>query len=411
MPIPIPSSQFESALTPSNPPTNPSQQPFVQKKQIGDLDFTIEFNDSVLSTKGWTNPRYEGCEIKTQVLNQFTIGDISYGKSFGVQKYTRNIYVGNNIIDLKNTNDDNLIQFPSASYVNITKALTVDNLLGTTEFSFEGNNLDSKRGFYRSFLEDFPPEKDISLILLDNTVPNYLEDTYNVYFSDGRLLKTLTVTNTNNAFPQLTPAGLRYDDTSAADGDTLSSDNMAASINSEIAISFTTSSAIVQHSDLDNFFDKVLNNRNNSPSENRFFLTIGTTVGDTFRHLTTDLSHKNRRAYKTYELQNTNKTQITNHIINLSDKFSHAVNDYTGQSSKFSYIISKLNDSIPSLLIKMNSETQLPSGIGDSPFIVIPHNLHPFIKDNLIYILSTAGVDIGSTQVPKVINRKNQNLI
>ena len=29
-------------------------------------DFSVEFNDSVLSTKGWTNPRYEGCKLKAK---------------------------------------------------------------------------------------------------------------------------------------------------------------------------------------------------------------------------------------------------------------------------------------------------------------------------------------------------------
>ena len=409
--MPGPISEIESSLTPSVAPTNPSQQSFIIKKDIGDLDFTIEFNDSVLSLAGWNNPRYNGSRLQAGNLNTFTEGDITYGKTAAIQKYTKNIYIGNNVIDLQNTNDDNLVQFPSASYINISKAITVGRDLEVDEFLFEGNDENAKIGFYRSFLEDFPIGKNISLTLLDNTVPNYLKDTYNVYFSDGRLLKALTVTNTNNSHPTLTSTGFRYDDTTAADEDTLSSDNMAASINTEVAISFSTTSNITTHSNLDSFIESILENRNESPGKNRFFLTVGqTTSGGAFEHLTTDLSHKNRRAYKTYELQNTTKSQLSS-VIDLSDKFGQELSDYTGAANKVSYIISKLNDSIPSLLVKLDSEAQLPSGIGDFPFIVIPHNLHPFIKDNLLYILGNAGIDIGSNNIPNQINTRNQTLI
>ena len=68
------------------------------KKQIGDIDYNVEFNDSVLSTKTWNNPRYDGSKTETQVLNKFTQGDITYGKRTAVQNYSRNIYVGERII-------------------------------------------------------------------------------------------------------------------------------------------------------------------------------------------------------------------------------------------------------------------------------------------------------------------------
>jgi hypothetical protein len=89
--MPGPGSNLESALTPTSAPTNPSQQSFIIKKDIGDLDFTIEFNDSVLSLAGWNNPRYNGSKLQASNLNTFTNGDITYGKTAAVQKYTKNI--------------------------------------------------------------------------------------------------------------------------------------------------------------------------------------------------------------------------------------------------------------------------------------------------------------------------------
>ena len=68
------------------------------KKQIGDVDYNVEFNDSVLSTKTWNNPRYDGCKTETQILNKFTPGDTTYGKTPSVQEYSRNIYIGKTII-------------------------------------------------------------------------------------------------------------------------------------------------------------------------------------------------------------------------------------------------------------------------------------------------------------------------
>lgn len=76
-----------------------------------------------------------------------------------------------------------------------------------------------------------------------------------------------------------------------------------------------------------------------------------------------------------------------------------------------SYLISKINDDNPSLLVELNRDQQLPNGLGDKEFIVIPENLHPFVKDNLEYFLTRAGINVSgdASQFIK-LNEKNRNL-
>ena len=95
---------IQSALTPQNPPQNPSTIPGQVKQEVGEVAYNVEFNDSVLSTKTWNNPRYDGCQTITQEINKFTNGDVTYGKTSAVQQYSRNIYVGDYIFPTTGSN-------------------------------------------------------------------------------------------------------------------------------------------------------------------------------------------------------------------------------------------------------------------------------------------------------------------
>jgi len=76
-----------------------------------------------------------------------------------------------------------------------------------------------------------------------------------------------------------------------------------------------------------------------------------------------------------------------------------------------SYIISKMNDENPSLLVELNKIDQLPEGVGNKEFIIIPENLHPFIKDNLLFFLTRAGINVGGDTSNLIkLNESNRNL-
>jgi hypothetical protein len=417
MPDPI-----EYLPQPPSAPQNPSQQSFIAKKDIGGLDFTVEFNDSVLSTKGWSNPRYSGSLIMTQKLNEFTQGDITYGKSIGIQKYTTNIYLGSAIVNLNDTNDPTILRFPSSSYVTIRSAITVNSRdLDVNFFQFDGNDSGSKIGFYRTFFEDFPEGEDISIRLLDDTVPNFLKDKYNVFFNAGRLQRTLTLSNDGDGGQiTFTGNGMRYAQTAAAytASATLSSQNYAVTSHFNYPDSrpgnFTSGSAgspITTIGVLDNFFDNI-----NSSSLDRYFVTVGTDSPFSFLERSKDF--ENRRGYYTYEIQKKHPT--LSRVLIFSRKFGFSSDDVDGKitTNKQGYKISKLNDSVPCLLLELDSENQLPSGIGEAPFIVIPHNLHPFIKDNITFFLRRAGIRTnrfgilgGGPRTGPTLDTKNQKLI
>ena len=85
----------------SNLPASPPQTPPSFGAQLlGNKEFSVEFNDSVLDTKAWRSTRYEGNQLETQngVNGIFSDGDKSFGKTPIVERYSRCIYIGKQIL-------------------------------------------------------------------------------------------------------------------------------------------------------------------------------------------------------------------------------------------------------------------------------------------------------------------------
>ena len=66
------------------------------------------------------------------------------------------------------------------------------------------------------------------------------------------------------------------------------------------------------------------------------------------------------------------------------------------------FLISKTEDDTPSLLVPLKKSRDLSEGIGEKPFVIVPENLHPYVKDNLLFYLSKAGIDLGGSATDKV---------
>ena len=66
--------------------------------------------------------------------------------------------------------------------------------------------------------------------------------------------------------------------------------------------------------------------------------------------------------------------------------------------------ISKLEEKPNFLLADINKEEELPQGVGEKGFILIPDTLNPRIKANLDFYLSKAGL-IDKTRAPKYKDR------
>lgn len=439
------------------------------KKQIGDIDYNVEFNDSVLSTKTWNNPRYDGCETKTQTLNKFTQGDISYGKKTAVQKYTRNIYVGeiitqassSNTPDIILGNNSHLTPFSGFSYVSSNTIIIVNDDDNITQIDYNDINLDEKKGYYRSFTEDFSIGSDCQILLLVENVENSLKGSYNVYFNGGRLDKILYYKNGSGSISQIVPQlatavqptfgkFFPFNQSAGPDGEyhegatvTIPDNNSFNSINSTLSPGFYTNS-----SSINTLMSEIQTDIEYSPF-NRYFLTLTRPQGNT-KEYGNGVSYtipRNDSVQNVFVPPNVNKTfsaigtfEIQHSI--LQDPYVGINGDKVLFSNKLTptnglnilgvdFYISKLNDNTPSILVKLEQTTELPNGLipgqfvpnpfgGEiifqpdpaqrvgPKFVIIPENLHPYIKENINYFLIKAGLMEENNKL--TINPKNRQL-
>jgi hypothetical protein len=394
--------------------------------RIGSRDYNIEFNDSVFETKAWQNARYNGQELNGAQINRWTEGDITYGKTPVVSNVSRNIYIGNAIIptgDITSTGDETLVQFPSSSYVQIGSYITINNDDTITENNYDGSDLDSKNGFYRAFYEDFPIGGNFQIKLLTNKIGiDFLLDTYKIIFNQGRLHQNVYWesggTNSDVA------AGL----SSFIWGDSsyTTSDPYGGTFNirnNQYTLFYqgprTGSAILTRYEGPSRFFTRLTNYLNES-IQNRVFVTFENINSGS---IVLDSTYQNNyigyfpidpgplARFATAEISN--QASLVSYYFDKKSPLAE-INPYLlnpkYEGDEYSYYISSLNNSTPSILTNLYQPEQLPQGVGDTPFVVIPSNIHPYIKDNLLYFLSQAGIDIGSPSPPTQIYAQNRQL-
>jgi len=106
---------------------------------------------------------------------------------------------------------------------------------------------------------------------------------------------------------------------------------------------------------------------------------------------------------------NFNQNYVAVQKTGLADH-NHAVTP--GSFISGSYVLSMCNDDNPSLLVELNKEQALPDEIGDSEFVILPTNIHPFIKDNLNYFLAKGGVNVSGDSTPNIkLDLTHRNLL
>ena len=172
-------------------------------------DFSVEFDDALLSLGGWVNPRLDGCEITSLHLNKFSkkgtskqLGGIkspniqhltnlvqvwegdsgNLDRNPAVQTYTNTVFFG---ATLSGYQED--ARFPNVgedfSYIFINKAFTFDpendeffitELLGPDDKVFE-----------RVLKQDMSYSSKFTFKLLDEGIEHDLEDEYNVHWNAG----------------------------------------------------------------------------------------------------------------------------------------------------------------------------------------------------------------------------------
>ena len=395
--------------------------------RIGSKDFSVEFNDAVFETKAWQSSRYDGKELSGAQINKHTTGDVSFGKTPIIRNVTRNIYVGSAINDLDNPTgpDNTYIQFPQFSNITIEKYITINDDETISENNFDGSDLDSKNGFYRSFFEDFPIGGDFQIKLLDDSSDNFLNDNYIVYFNQGYLqplLKVRVTGSIGSATSTYTLNNNRFQYTNII-GPTLGFQEYEY-FNDSILQEFFTGSFEVKagSGSFLSFLDSMFEFRNSNIGENRFFISLlsgsntsipmRTTLEGNFINTTGSLPTKNLAELSTAEIIKFTPTPFINFSSKTPLNQSYIGGSSTRNPSNYNgnFMFSFLNNSSPTILANLFASEQLPNTTGNLPFIVIPSNLHPYIKDNLLYFLGEAGIDIGNRRIPSQLDGQNRKL-
>ena len=470
----------------AHPQTPPTFNPVI----TGSDEYSVELNDANITAKAWKSSRYDGSKTETAVLNQYSEGDISVGKTTAVQKYSRNIYLGNGVIGMdENGGEDNsLVNLPNFSYITTLKYITVngDNTISTDIVESKPDDFNSRRGFYRSFYEDFPVKSSCKIIVNDISIKTNLKDNYNIFFNGGQLQKLVHLQTPIGGGSSGDAAYITYLTSSATNGGiypfaTTFDNNKGAgyiigvgpNTNINDAVSFHTASFYNQEiystwftgsitktitlggkdggsNTLDglnfgefyNFGVNFFNYKNTSTynGDKRMFITfagehskeelisginkqpIYTPFTGSYPEGSSGIITNKLNELSTYEvgsIENSNASSIHQIAFNearIQGEKTLGFN-YTTQTSSAYYnsqppnslpanfttgsmIFSKTEDATPSLLVKLSKNTHLPDGIGRNGFVIIPDNLHPHVKKNLIHFLAKAGVSLDLDTIP-----------
>jgi|9_EtaG_2_1085328.scaffolds.fasta_scaffold07340_2 hypothetical protein len=179
--------------------------------------FDIEFNDSLLSYQGYTNPRYEGSKLKAKEINVYVDpsknpsvpvgtfpqsgpatgsaffrgwgGDISYGKNPVIENHITAIFVSQTLTTGKE--DNKLVDVTGHSYVTIDHILLINTL--TDEVQLLNTENVEPEAFKRMVVNNFPEGTSCRFKLLSD-IQHLLKKSYNVKFNEGFLMRVYTYT-------------------------------------------------------------------------------------------------------------------------------------------------------------------------------------------------------------------------
>lgn len=397
--------------TPSAPPQTP---PSFGAQLLGNKEYSVELNDAVMETQAWRNSRYNGQQLEAVKINKFTGGDKTYGKTPVIEKYSRNIYVGSRVVgyDGTPTVDNPNPGFFKKSYINVEGYFTINSDDTVSKVGVNFRDINSRKGFERSFREDFNPGSQASLIILDKGVEHNLKDSYTVDYNEGLLSRILNISGSSfsDMFTFIADSSAVNSDGAiipasylgiTVTNDSLSTTTFTLFKNNQSSyytnISGSGTSVITSGSvgePLSAFISSSKTNYFESPSENKFFIGINTPTPYRFNTFSKGLNQVN-----VFELDmNTIFSYGSGLQINSRLKGPRLTNPHAlGQFHFTSYnnpldtpasdiTIYKLNP-VPTILINLIKEEDLPNGVGEQGFIVIPENFDPRLRPQINKIL------------------------
>ncbi len=404
-----------SSMIPQGTPAAPVQKPpSFGAKLLGNKEFSVELNDAVFETKAWKGSRYDGHQLEATKINTFTAGDVTYGKTPVIEKYSRNLYVGNRIIghDTNPTFDNPNPGFSKKSFINVEGYYTINSDDTVSRVGVNFNDVNSRKGFERSFREDFFMGSQASIMVLDKGVEHKLKNTYNVDFNEGLLSRVIQIsgsavsdiftfgsdTSTINNDGTILPAvvfSIQISNTSLPNTTITVFDNNQSKYYSDVNGSGTNvilGPTVIEK--FNTFFDTAKSEHLKSPSSNKFYMEFISSNPYKFNTFSEGLKQVN-----TFEIDfNSTITGSTN--AEFSGRFKN-IPQFTNPNAIGSFHFYSFNDPnatpgnvniyklnpIPSLLVDMIKEEDLPNGIGDEGFIIIPENFDPRLRPQINKIL------------------------
>ena len=152
-------------------------------------DYRVEFDDALLDQAGWKNIRYEGSKLTGKKINEFNIGDITYGKNPVVENKTNAIYIVDTCIGAENENEQ--FAFISGhSYLSIKQILLINKK--DDEVQIIDKNSENFDVFQRFITSNLKTNSSFSTRIIDNSIQSNLKRKYFVKFNKGFLLKSFT---------------------------------------------------------------------------------------------------------------------------------------------------------------------------------------------------------------------------
>ena len=425
-----------SSMVPQGTPAAPAQTPpSFGAKLLGNKEFSVELNDAVFETEAWKGSRYNGHQLEATEVNKYNKGDKTYAKTPVLERYSRNIYIGNRIIGFEDNpiDDDPSPCFIKKSYTTVNGYFTINSDDTVTEVGTSFNTDAEQQGFERSFREDFKIGSKASIILLDKGIEHNLKKTYTVDYNEGLLSRIYEYSSSINETSNIIQFRARKT-VSNSSGKTLGlnistnfipdtlNDNAVITVysndQSKYFVDVSGSGTNAPISTFNPFIQDTKTEYNKDLSSNKIFIEFKTTENSPYSYNTFSHGLNSVNVFEidinnsvttnvfgnsfTFRLKAKNdfsnplaiSTQQDDGQITLTDHFVVAgdINDINTPANNV--IFYKLNR-IPSLLINLPKEEELPDGIGENGFIIIPENLDPKIKFNLSSILkSQLGIEV-----------------
>ena len=391
---------------------------------IGDNIFDVEINDSEFEREGWKNSRYKGTKLIGSKINQFTPGDITFGKEPVIEQYSTTVYVFNQADNTFGINagvfyptTDEFsqtlpdVQVIGASRFKIDRAVTftVGNPRDFSQTEPGINPTDPSFHYFDTLLKtDLALFNSCSVRFFDNANNAFVKSQYIVGYNKGEFLPSAAYFLDEEITATGVHANLGEDNFDYGldnDGRLYINPNVekwfisqTGASGSEGTINDGNTAITIDHlgtsTDVNSaegyFFQLSRRLGPNSPKKERYYVSF-----NKGKKGPGTLNQKNiLKAFDIHELEDSGSNiNLSNNEfkIKTSGRFASTFQStYDGDRSE-QFIIFKENTLNNVVHLDFNLSVEAPAGVGNGG-VIIPENLHPAIKESLNVYLGNAGL-------------------